>query len=95
MWAHSGRELFYRAGNKMMAATVVTAPAFSAAKPRTLFEGDFMRWSGHAAVTPPDYDVSPNDQQFVMVQSVGPATATEDNLGLRVVLNWTALLGRK
>ncbi len=95
LWAHSGRELFYRAGKKMMAATVVTAPAFSAAKPRTLFEGDFMRWSGSAAVAPPNYDVSPDDQQFVMVQSAGPVTTTEDNPGLRVVLNWTALLGRK
>ena len=37
VWAHNGRELFYREENKMMAVEVTTRPAFSARIPALLF----------------------------------------------------------
>ena len=39
MWNRNGRELFYRSEDKMMAVDIVTHPAFSAGKPRMLFQG--------------------------------------------------------
>ncbi|MDR3722704.1 MAG: protein kinase [Candidatus Acidoferrales bacterium] len=39
VWNRNGRELFYRSGDKMMAAAVATQPSFFAGKPRMLFEG--------------------------------------------------------
>ena len=39
VWNRSGRELFYRNGDKMMAVDIATQPDFAAGKPRMLFEG--------------------------------------------------------
>jgi Tol biopolymer transport system component len=87
LWARDGRELFYRSGNKMMAAAVSTGTTFSAAKPRELFEGDFAHRGGPTINLAPDYDISPDGRRFLMVQPVGPATVTAAP-GLHVVLNW-------
>ena len=99
LWAHSGRELFYRAGNAMMAAAVRTTPTFSAAKPVELFAGDFLHWDAapqgaRSTDAPPDYAVSPHDRRFLMVQPVGPAPAPAHAEGPRLILNWTALLNQ-
>jgi len=64
VWNPKGRELFYRVGNKMMAVDVTTQGAFSAGKPRVLFEGAYVG-------TPrslPNYDVSPDGQRFLMLK---------------------------
>ncbi len=42
VWNPAGRELFYRAGNRMMAVPVTFQPGFSAAKPVVLFEGPWL-----------------------------------------------------
>jgi Tol biopolymer transport system component/predicted Ser/Thr protein kinase len=82
VWARNGRELFYRNGNKMMAVDVTTSPAFSAGKPRLLFEGQFAGGG----------DVSPDGQRFLMIQAVEPEQpATQIN----VVLNWFEELKQK
>jgi serine/threonine-protein kinase len=80
-WSRSGRELFYRSGNKMMAVAVTTGQTFSADKPHALFEGDY----GRGTVTR-DYDVS-LDGRFVMVQPEKPA-AVNAAPALQLVLNW-------
>src|SRR5262249_28175317 len=41
VWAHSGRELFYRNGDKMMAVPVTTSETFKVGKPEQLFEGRY------------------------------------------------------
>jgi dipeptidyl aminopeptidase/acylaminoacyl peptidase len=64
MWAHSGRELFYRDGNKMIAVSVETGSVLRAGKPRQLFEGNYQAGPGETA----DYDVAPGDNRFLMVQ---------------------------
>ncbi len=94
VWARSGRELFYRAGNKMMAVAVQSAPAFSTGRARELFEGDFKHNDGQLSQSlSPDYDASPDGQRFVMIQPTGPAAATPAPPGLHVVLNWFRELG--
>ena len=57
VWARSGRELFYRNGDKMMAAVVDTKPTFAAAKPKLLFEGHYE--TGIIFSFEPNYEVSP------------------------------------
>ena len=37
LWAHSGRELFYRNGEKVMVVSIQTEPTFKAEAPRLLF----------------------------------------------------------
>ena len=81
LWAHSGRELFYRTSdNNLIAVQVVRDPAFSLGTQRPLFSvvryqpGPFNR----------AYDVTRDDQRFLMIrQEVG-----EDEGELILVLNW-------
>ncbi|MEE8350321.1 MAG: hypothetical protein V3R94_12170, partial [Acidobacteriota bacterium] len=90
MWAHSGKELFYRNGNKMMVVSVRTEPTFGAETPTVLFEGSYSY--GRYDLTP-QYDVSPDDQQFVMVKEssdAGERPVTQIN----VILSWFEELKR-
>jgi dipeptidyl aminopeptidase/acylaminoacyl peptidase len=61
-WAHNGRELFYRSGDSLMVASVTRSPAFAVTGRRRLFSGSFL--SGGAFR---EYDVTPDDQRFVMI----------------------------
>jgi Tol biopolymer transport system component/predicted Ser/Thr protein kinase len=83
VWNPSGRELFYRNGDKMMAVAINTQPSFSVGKPQVLFEGPYAS----VLVQVPNYDVSPDGQRFLMIkeseQVRHPATQ------INVVLNWT------
>jgi Tol biopolymer transport system component len=82
VWARNGRELFYRNGDKMMAAAVETKPTFAAARPKLLFEGHYE--TGIISFQA-NYDVSPDGQQFLMIKpSEQESAATQIN----VVLNW-------
>jgi serine/threonine-protein kinase len=90
MWAHSGKELFYRNGDKMMAVSVRTEPAFEAETPTVLFEGTYSY--GRYDLTP-QYDVSPDDQQFVMVKESSDA-GERPLTQIIVVQNWFEELKR-
>jgi Tol biopolymer transport system component len=87
VWARNGRELFFKQGEKMMAVDVTLAPAFTASRPRLLFEGRYeisflvsgMRF----------YDVSP-DGRFLMVKSDTPTAPRQ----LHLVVNWFEELKR-
>ena len=71
----------------MMAVRVASSQSFSADNPRILFEGPFVPTRrGEAA-----YDVSPDDQRFVMVQRDEQSVATH----LNVVLNFSEELKRR
>jgi hypothetical protein len=70
VWAHSGRELFYRAGDSLMVAWVTTSPAFAIVQRRALFGGLFLNGGSFRA-----YDVAPDDQHFIMI-SGGTAQST-------------------
>jgi len=88
VWNPRGRELFYRSGSKMMAVDVTTQGAFTAGKPRMLFEGPYVP-------TPrsfPDYDVSPDGQRFLMLKRNEQAQAA---VQINVVLNWFEELKRR
>lgn len=79
-WARSGRELFYREDDKMMAVGIETRPEFSASKPSVLFTG--YRTSGVLGFRL--YDVFPDGEHFLMVRGKEPSGSTE----LALVQNW-------
>ena len=85
LWAHSGRELFYRNEEEVMVVSIRTEPTLKAEAPRLLFtysEGPPFVFSRLSS-----YDVAPDDQRFVFIQQGG---ATQIN----VVLNWFEELKR-
>ena len=85
LWNHSGNELFYRNGNKMMAVSIATTPDLKLAPPRVIFEGPYS-YSSTVALT--NYDVSADGQRFLMVK---PESAIAH---LSIVLNWFSELTR-
>lgn len=88
VWAHNGREIFFRSGEKMMVAEVSTEPTFQPASARLLFQGPFQ---GTTTISP-NYDVMPDDQHFLMVQPSEQQSSTPD---FNVVLNWDQELKRR
>lgn len=75
-WSRNGQELFYRDGDKLIAATLRTEPDFSAGSPQVLFVGSFET----------EYDVSPDGQRFVMIKR--PERAAVPPNQLVVVPDW-------
>jgi len=72
LWAHSGDELFYRAGSGDVVAVQVTRqPTFALGERQVLFAG-----ANYLVETPyhRHYDITPDDQRFVMVRSSVKAT---------------------
>jgi serine/threonine-protein kinase len=87
VWSKNGRELFYRLGDAMMAATITTEPVLTSGSPRTLFRGIYEPTDTGGA----GYDVAA-DGRFLMVQPVEPPQpATSINL----VMNWFDELKRQ
>ena len=86
MWSRSGRELFYEstgADSKFMTVTVsapaaVAAPSFG--KPRALFS-----FEGYDSGALRDYDISLDDQRFLMVK---PLPGTGQPRNFIVVSHW-------
>ena len=81
-WASSGRELFYRSRQGLVAVPVSTSPSFRAGRGRVLFD-DKPYLADEYGVA---YDVHPDGRRFLMVRlgSESPQVV--------VVLNWFAQL---
>ena len=81
VWAWSGRELFYRNGDRMMVATVQTSPALTIGRAQELFTTTYERdrGSGYANA---NYDITRDGTRFVMIQP--PAASSH----VVVALNW-------
>jgi hypothetical protein len=77
IWAPSGREIFFRRGGKVLAATVTREPELDIGQPVELFDGPYtLDLRGHQR-----YDVAPDGQQFLMVEN-------GDDFRVVIVLNW-------
>jgi Tol biopolymer transport system component len=80
-WAHNGRELFFRSGDKMMVVDVETGATFRAGTPKMLFE------------KPGTYDVSADGKRFLMIK---PDTGAQGQPGeMQIVVNWFEEVGRR
>lgn len=84
VWSPTGDEIFFRSadGDRLFAVAVRTTPTFSASAPRLLFEGRFAAAPGNFWS---NYDVSPDGQQFLLIEEDETAPAR-----LNVVVNWMA-----
>ena len=82
VWAHSGRELFYRNGaNELVAVQVSAGSSFAWDRQDVLFSmADYLTSNGS-----PMYDVSPDDQRFVMLRMGDDETGAFE---LILVVNW-------
>ena len=89
LWSPTGREIFYRIGDKLMAVDVLTAPSFSIGKPHELFERRYL--ANTNGYDRPNYDVSSDGQRFLMVK---PVEERDEPAQINVVLNWTEELKR-
>ena len=86
VWSPTGKELFYRNGDKMMAVDVNTTGSFTAGSPRVLFTGEFVPTRRGEAV----YDVTKDGKRFLMLQRDKSSAAPL----LVVVLDWFQELQR-
>jgi eukaryotic-like serine/threonine-protein kinase len=88
VWNPAGHELFYRAGNRMMAVPITLQPGFSMGKPVVLFEGPWLS----TTLTLQNYDVSRDGRRFLMLKA-----AEEDQGAQRIVVvqNWLEELKRR
>jgi serine/threonine protein kinase/Tol biopolymer transport system component len=83
VWGRDGRELFYREGDRMMVVGLTGLDGdLRAGRPRTLFEGRFMKGSIDAG----NFDVTPDGQRLVMVEADQPSAST----AFHVLINWVA-----
>jgi serine/threonine-protein kinase len=86
-WAHSGRELFFKSGNQLMAVPIAPGPTFVPGTPRPLFPLSGYREARNRQ----QYDVAPDDRHFVMIRE-----SSGDALGNVVYAeNWFAELRAK
>lgn len=83
LWARNGKELFYRAGDKVLAVTISTAAGFQASQPQPVF----THLSGfNAGTLLPTYDIAPDGQRIVMMKGERDAVPTH----LHAIVNWFA-----
>lgn len=73
VWAHSGRELFYKGNESLMVVEVLPGPTFVTGERRVLFSIEGYR----SATVHQLYDVTADDQRFVMVRNRGGSDAGE------------------
>ena len=79
VWGRDGRELFYRAGDLMMAVPLTFTREFSAGRPLRLFE-----FRAEGVDDAPVFDVSHDGRWFVLARSEREPPPRE----FQVVLNW-------
>jgi Tol biopolymer transport system component len=83
VWAHNGRELFYRDRASVVAATVATAADFHVTDRKALFKDSYL----NSNVL--QWDVMPDDRHFVMIRP------DEAGVQMTVVTNWLRELNAK
>ena len=82
VWAPDGSELFYRNGAQMLVARVESDPTFSTRPPELLFEAGYaLEISGR-----PNYDISPDGQQFVMVKMASESAG--ESAQINIIQSW-------
>ena len=78
VWSGTGKELFYREGDKLMAVHVIGGAEPTLSHPAMLFQQRYVFGNN---ISIPNYDVTSDGQQFAMIKH-GPATSQ-----LKIVVN--------
>jgi len=75
MWAHSGEELFFINGaGELVAVQVETEIGFEMGEHQVLFQTEGWR---RASAARHYYDITPDDQRFIMIRDLGSAVTTD------------------
>ena len=85
VWGPDGSELFYRNGDQVMIVQVSTGQTWSAETPAPLFAVPYVLDNAAGGGGNPNYDISPEGDQFIFVERESPAEATQ----VTVILNWS------
>jgi eukaryotic-like serine/threonine-protein kinase len=90
LWSHDGKTLFYRdfRADKLMAVPVEPGPALKVGRSRVVFE---RQWLLEGTLFGRNYDISPDDKRFLMVEAVPPPAPPTKYV---VVLNWAEEMKR-
>lgn len=94
IWARTGRELFFLAGDLgMMRVSVTYDPGIVATVPTRLFDAS----SYHYANAGPGgtYDISPDGRRFIMVKPLPEAAAQASGVRLVVTTQWVEEIQRR
>ncbi len=84
LWAHHGRELFYVSSDgQMMSATVEAGSAFRVTERSALFD---LPAGSYVSPLSTAYDITPDDEQFILVRSRG--VGLEERAPLVLIENW-------
>ena len=81
LWSSTGKELFFRFGDRLMAATIDASAGFKASKPELVFAGDYKLESVSML---PSYAIAADGQSFLMLRKPGQSAQTS----LNVVAGW-------
>ncbi|HSL21509.1 MAG TPA: protein kinase [Vicinamibacterales bacterium] len=96
VWSRSGRELFYRNGDQMMAVALSLTPTFSAERPHALWKGQYAHGMSSSCGLPglssSNYDVTRDGRRFLMIDEAEESTITSDRI--IVVQGWADELRR-
>jgi Tol biopolymer transport system component len=83
LWSHDGRELFFRRGDAVLAASIrVTGDEIVAERPRELFRGDFVAEDERL-----EWSYDPTTDELIMI-GIGDNEISRDRFV--VVTDWTA-----
>ena len=93
LWARNGRELFYLAPDgTLMSVSVAAGAAWSAGTPTRVVPRPY--YVGPGVSDPRPYDVSPDNQRFLMLKQAGSLDQTPAPATVVVVQNWVEELKR-
>jgi eukaryotic-like serine/threonine-protein kinase len=84
LWSPTSREMFYRKGDAVMAASFETEPTFKPGKNEVLFHGPYIVLGtneGHP------WDISRDGKRFLMMKESG-TSATGGPRRINIVFNW-------
>jgi Tol biopolymer transport system component len=87
-WAPSGREIFYRNFESLMAVPIETQPELSAGSARAVFRDEYEAWPREDGGR--NYDVSPDGSRFLMIKGTEAKEVPITHLNL--LTNWQSEL---
>ena len=87
LWAHDGRFLFYRSGERVLTVDVSYAgERLNLGVPRVLFAGRFEPAAGQGW---PNYSIAQDGSRFLMIAGLRPGPSATPVPTINVVLNWS------
>ncbi|MBN1570357.1 MAG: serine/threonine-protein kinase [Acidobacteria bacterium] len=83
IWSRDGSRLYYRDGDRVMAASVETKPEFRAEIPKVLFQNKYYSSRTNGWIS---WDIDPNGGRFLMMKETSADGTSRP--GIDVTLNW-------